>query len=119
MQYIYKLYANVILTDKEADDEDNINSDDDWNDWESEVENTMDDDDIITVDKNDEEINGEGNVNIEIIISPETNQTDRKRKPYLGLHSDLIAKYVDRTPASYGGACRIEVIAKEMCCYAC
>ncbi|EXX74212.1 hypothetical protein RirG_053180 [Rhizophagus irregularis DAOM 197198w] len=74
----------------------------------------MDDDDIITVDKNDEEINGEGNVNIEIIISPETNQTDRKRKPYLGLHSDLIAKYVDRTPASYGGACRIEVIAKEM-----
>ncbi|PKC03286.1 hypothetical protein RhiirA5_424001 [Rhizophagus irregularis] len=114
----YKLYANpfvsYIMTDKEADDEDNINSDDDWNDWESEVENTMDDDDIITVDKNDEEINGEGNVNIEIIISPETNQTDRKRKPYLGLHSDLIAKYVDRTPASYGGACRVEVIAKEM-----
>ncbi|CAB4434731.1 unnamed protein product [Rhizophagus irregularis] len=106
-------FFNPIVTDKEADDEDNINSDDDWNDWESEVEDTMDDDDIITVDENDEEINGEGNVNIEI-ISPETNQTGRKRKPCLGLRSDLIAKYVDRTPASYGGAHRVEVIAKEM-----
>ncbi|CAB4441869.1 unnamed protein product [Rhizophagus irregularis] len=106
-------FFNPIVTDKEADDEDNINSDDDWNDWESKVKDTMDDDDIITVDENDEEINGEGNVNIEI-ISLETNQTSRKRKPCLGLRSDLIAKYVDRTPASYGGARRVEVIAKEM-----
>ena len=26
----------------------------------------------------------------------------------------MIAKYVDRTPASYGGARRVEVIAKEI-----
>ncbi|CAB4403032.1 unnamed protein product [Rhizophagus irregularis] len=96
----YFVFFNPIVTDKEVDDKNNINSDDNWNNWKSEVEDTMDDDDIITVDENDEEINGEGNVNIEI-ISPETNQTSRKRKSYLGLRSDLIAKYVDRTPASY------------------
>ncbi|PKK55363.1 hypothetical protein RhiirC2_722466 [Rhizophagus irregularis] len=102
-----------IVTDKEADDENNINSDDDWNDWKSEVEDTMDNNDIITVDENNKEINDEENVNIEI-ISPETNQTGRKRKSCLGLRSDLIAKYIDRTPASYGRAHCVEVIAKEM-----
>jgi hypothetical protein len=103
-------FFNPETTEKEVDD---VNSDDDWNDWESEVEDTMDDDDIITVDENDEEITGEGNADIEI-ISPATNQISRKRRPCLGLRSDLIAKYVDRTPASYGGARRVEVIAKEM-----
>ncbi|PKC71386.1 hypothetical protein RhiirA1_453558, partial [Rhizophagus irregularis] len=34
--------------------------------------------------------------------------------PCLGLCSDLIAKYVDRIPACYGRARRVEVIAKEM-----
>ncbi|CAB4378613.1 unnamed protein product [Rhizophagus irregularis] len=67
-------FLNPIVTDKEADDENNINSDDDWNDWKSEVEDTMDNNDIITVDENNKEINDEENVNIEI-ISPETNQT--------------------------------------------
>ena len=101
------------MTDKEVDDEDNINSDDDWNDWKSKVEDIMDGDDIITIDENDKKMNEEGNVNIEI-INLETNQTGRKRKPCLGLHSDLIAKYVDRIPASYGEAHRVKVIAKEM-----
>src|SRR4051812_12383185 len=72
----------------------------------------MDDDDIIIVDKNEQEINEE-NANIEI-INPVTNQNDKKRRPYLGLRSDLITKYVDRTPASYGGARRVEIIAKEI-----
>ncbi|CAI2169275.1 7775_t:CDS:2 [Funneliformis geosporum] len=51
---------------------------------------------ILLVDKNNKEINEEKLVNIKI-ISSETYQTGRKRKLYLGLHSDLIAKYVDRT----------------------
>ncbi|RGB23504.1 hypothetical protein C1646_774411, partial [Rhizophagus diaphanus] len=80
----------------------------------NEVEDVMDDDDIITVDENEDEINGEGNANIEIISPATINQTGRKRKPCLGLRSDLIAKYVDKTPACYGGARRVEVIAKEM-----
>ncbi|PKY36160.1 hypothetical protein RhiirB3_458190, partial [Rhizophagus irregularis] len=75
-------FFNSIKADKE--DDDNIDSDDDWNDWESEVENVMDDDDIITVDKNEVEINGEGNANIEIISLAITNKTGRKRKPCLG-----------------------------------
>ncbi|EXX63829.1 hypothetical protein RirG_148680 [Rhizophagus irregularis DAOM 197198w] len=63
---------------------------------ESEVEDVIDDDDIITVDENEVEINnGEENANIEIISSAITNKTGRKRKPCLGLCSDLIAKYVD------------------------
>ncbi|GBC36317.2 hypothetical protein GLOIN_2v1776655 [Rhizophagus irregularis DAOM 181602=DAOM 197198] len=105
-------FFNSIKADKE--DDDNIDSDDDWNDWESEVENVMDDDDIITVDENEVEINGEGNANIEIISLAITNKTGRKRKPCLGLCSDLIAKYVDRIPACYGRARRVEVIAKEI-----
>uniref|UniRef100_U9UV44 Uncharacterized protein n=1 Tax=Rhizophagus irregularis (strain DAOM 181602 / DAOM 197198 / MUCL 43194) TaxID=747089 RepID=U9UV44_RHIID len=74
----------------------------------------MDDDDIITVDENEVEINGKRNANIEIISPAITNKTGRKRKSCLGLCSDLIAKYVNRTLAYYGGACRVEVIAKEM-----
>ncbi|RGB22902.1 hypothetical protein C1646_775341 [Rhizophagus diaphanus] len=105
-------FFNSTTTNK--DDDDNINSDDDWNNWESEVEDVMNDDDIITVDENENEINGEGNANIEIISPVTINQTGRKRKPCLRLRSDLIAKYVDRTLAYYGGARRVEVIAKEM-----
>ena len=98
-------FFNSIIINKGEDD--NVNSDNDWNDWESEVEDTMDDDNIIIVDENVEEINKEGTANIEI-ISPTTNQiTSKKRRPCLRLHSDLIAKYVDRTPASYGGARRV------------
>jgi hypothetical protein len=73
----------------------------------------MDDDDIITVDENENEINGEGNANIEIIC-PANNQNDRKRRSCLGLHSNLIAKYVNKTLAYYDGARRIEVIAKKL-----
>ncbi len=73
----------------------------------------MNGDNIITVDENDEEINEKENVNIEI-INPETNQTSRKKKPSLGLHSDLIAKYVDKTLVSYDRARCVKVIAKKM-----
>ncbi|EXX73794.1 hypothetical protein RirG_057140 [Rhizophagus irregularis DAOM 197198w] len=98
-------------TDKD-DDIDIENSDDDWDNWESEVEDTMDDDDIITVDEAENEISEENN---NIIINPTyINQVSNKRKGCLGLCSDLITNYVDRTPASYGGARRVEVIAKEM-----
>jgi hypothetical protein len=98
-------------TDKD-DDVDDINSDDNWDNWESEVEDTMDDDDIITVDEAEDEIREE---NDNIIINPiPVNQVSNNRKGCLGLRSDLITKYVDRTPASYGRARRVEVIAKEM-----
>ncbi|PKK71221.1 hypothetical protein RhiirC2_711297 [Rhizophagus irregularis] len=45
-------FFNSIKADKE--DDDNVDSDNDWNDWESEVEDVMDDDDIITVDENED-----------------------------------------------------------------
>ncbi|RGB33049.1 hypothetical protein C1646_762185 [Rhizophagus diaphanus] len=80
----------------------------------SEVKGIIDDDDIITVDKNEVEINGEGNANIEIISSAIINKIGRKRKLCLGLYSDLIAKYVNRIPVCHGGAHHVEVIAKEM-----
>jgi hypothetical protein len=95
------------------DDNDDVNSDNDWNDWESEVEDAMDEDDIITIDEREDDTEINRN-EIEIIIPPISDQTSNKRKGCLGLRSDLITKYVDRTPASYGGARRVEVIAKEM-----
>ncbi|RGB32097.1 hypothetical protein C1646_763278 [Rhizophagus diaphanus] len=88
-------FFNPTTTDKKDDDD--VNSDDDWNDWESEVEDAIDDDDIITVDENEDGINEKENANIEI-INPATNQTGRKRKPCLGLCSDLIAKYKKLKP---------------------
>ncbi|CAB4438552.1 unnamed protein product [Rhizophagus irregularis] len=97
-----------------TDEDDNIddeNSNDDWNNWESEVEDTMDDDDIITIDEAENEISEENN---NIIINPTyINQVSNKRKGCLELRSDLITNYVDKTPASYGGARRVEKIYAE------
>jgi hypothetical protein len=53
----------------------------------------LDEDDIITVDKNEDEINGKENASIEI-ISLETNQTDKKRRPYLELQANDPAWFV-------------------------
>jgi hypothetical protein len=53
----------------------------------------LDEDDIITVDKNEDEINGKENASIEI-ISLETNQTDKKRRPNLELQANDPAWFV-------------------------
>ncbi|POG57883.1 hypothetical protein GLOIN_2v1886255 [Rhizophagus irregularis DAOM 181602=DAOM 197198] len=94
------------------DDINNKNSDDDWDNWESEIEDTMDDDDIITVNEVKNEISEENN---NIIINPTyINQVFNKKKGCLRFCLNLITNYVNRTPASYGGAYYIEVMAKKM-----
>ena len=82
--------------------------------WESDDDEGMDDDDLFNVDEisdieNDCEIENEALGDDDVIIS-----LDNKRKPCPGLRSDIISKYVSRTPAQFGGTRRIEVIAKEI-----
>jgi hypothetical protein len=87
-------------------------SDEEWEDWSSEVEDAMDDDDIISVD----EYEGEENTSfiIDITGDENVNFTSNKRRACNGLCSASISKYIERTPAKFGGSRRIEVIAKEI-----
>jgi hypothetical protein len=82
------LFDYFNITNKKCDDND---SDEKWEDWNSEVEDAMDDDDIIGVDERDEDDNSNFNVNLA-----------------------KISTYIDCTPANFGGFRRIEVIAKEI-----
>jgi hypothetical protein len=87
-------------------------SDEEWEDWNSEVEDAMDDDDIISVD----EYEGEENISfiIDITGNENVNFTSNKRRACNGLCSASISEYIERTPAKFGGSRRIEVIAKEI-----
>ncbi|PKB97973.1 hypothetical protein RhiirA5_432167 [Rhizophagus irregularis] len=84
-----------------------------WEDWDSEVEDAMDDDDIIGVDECSEDDNSNFNVDLDFnenIIDLASN----KRRTCSGLHSAKISAYIDRTPANFGGSCHVKVIAKEI-----
>lgn len=87
-------------------------SDEEWEDWNSEVEDAMDDNDIISVD----EYEGKENISfiIDITGNENVNFTSNKRRACNGLCSASISEYIERTPAKFGGSCHIEVIAKEI-----
>ena len=104
------IYDYFNVTNKKCDDDD---SDEEWEDWDSEVEDAMDDDDIIGVDERDEDDNSNFNIDLDFnenIIDLASN----KRRTCSGLHSAKISAYIDRTPANFGGSRRVEVIAKEI-----
>src|SRR5436190_16021036 len=85
-------------------------SDEEWEDWGSEVEDAMDDDDIIDIDESEE--NENSNINIDFDCNE---NIDLNRKGIcIGLRSAKISAYIDRTPASFGGSRRVEIIAKEI-----
>ncbi|CAB4446640.1 unnamed protein product [Rhizophagus irregularis] len=68
-------------------------SDEEWEDWNSEVEDAMDDDDIISVD----EYEGEENISfiIDIIGNENVNFTSNKRRACNGLCSASISEYIE------------------------
>lgn len=96
--------------------QDNNDSDEEWEDWSSEVEDAMDDDDIIGVDECDEEDEiSDFTIDIDIDDYDEKiSSFSNKRRTCSGLRSANISSYVDRTPANFGGSRRVEVIAKEI-----
>ncbi|RGB32166.1 hypothetical protein C1646_763197 [Rhizophagus diaphanus] len=76
-------------------------------------EDTIDDDDIIGIDKRDEDDNSNFNVDLDFnknIIDLVSN----KRKTCSGLHSAKISAYIDHTSANFGSSRHIEVIAKKI-----
>lgn len=94
----------------------NDDFDEEWEDWSSEVEDAMDDDDIIGVDECDEEDENSDycTIDIDIDYDENINSFSNKRRACSGLHSANISTYVDRTPANFSGSYHIEVITKEI-----
>jgi hypothetical protein len=81
--------------------------------YDSDVYDNMDDDDLIQIDeaKNDEDQDQE----ISSIETLDINAKDPKKRYYcIGLRSAEISKYIQRTPAQFGGSRRIEVVACEL-----
>ncbi|CAB4411056.1 unnamed protein product [Rhizophagus irregularis] len=87
-----------------------------WKDWSSEVEDTIDDDDIISVDEYDDEHNEDNNsdFNIDLDFNENINLTSNKRRICSGLYSTKISAYINCTPANFGCSCCVETIAKEI-----
>ena len=102
-------YFKPISKSKRIKNEDGISS---AEEWESDDDEKMGDDDLFKVDEiSDAENDRESEVlSDDDIIIPSNN----KRKPCPGLRSSIICEYVSRTPVQFGGTRRIEVIAKEL-----
>jgi hypothetical protein len=95
-------------TNKKCDDD----SDEEWEDWGSEVEDAMNDDDIIDVDKRNEDNNS--NFSIDLDFNKNIDLTSNKRGICSGLCFAKISAYIDRTPANFGSFHYVETIAKEI-----
>jgi hypothetical protein len=108
---IYCFFNNTISNEDEE-----ISSEEEYN---SDICDNMNDDDIITVDSEEDIYNNYNNSNSNDILSSEDedqpiNKQTKKRICCPGLHSQKIRYYIERTPAQVGGARRMEVIGKEL-----
>ncbi|RHZ43669.1 hypothetical protein Glove_908g2 [Diversispora epigaea] len=84
--------------------------------YDSDICDNMDDDDIITVDSNNiEDNNLDNNLSSDDENEYQSNiKNTKKRILCPGLRSQKIRYYIERTPAQLGGARRIEIIGKEL-----
>jgi hypothetical protein len=72
----------------------------------------LDDDDLIQI---DEIINEDQNQEFSAIETLDVNVKYSKKKYYcIGLRSAEISKYIQRTPAQFGGLRRVEIVACEL-----
>ncbi len=75
----------------------------------------MDDDDLIKVDKiNDDDQNEKFSALDIEEISDNTEHTKKRRLICIGFWSAEISKYIKQTPAQFGGSRHIEVVAREL-----
>ncbi|CAG8620766.1 989_t:CDS:2, partial [Dentiscutata heterogama] len=86
--------------------------------WDSDIYNNMDDDDLLQIDETDEaeEVNDD-TLALTILTNNESlsdRQKSKKRLICQGLQSEQISDYIKRTPAQFGGSRRIEVVAREI-----
>ncbi|RGB31607.1 hypothetical protein C1646_763854 [Rhizophagus diaphanus] len=79
--------------------------------YDSDVYDNMDEDDLIQIDERNEDQNQEFS-SIEIL---NVNAKNPKKRYYcIGLRSAEISKYIQQTPAQFGGSRRIEIVAREL-----
>jgi hypothetical protein len=80
--------------------------------YDSDVYDNMDDDDLIQIDETTIEDQNQAFSAIETL---NVNAKDPKKRYYcIGLRSAEISKYIQRTPAQFGGSRRVEVVAREL-----
>src|SRR2546421_8711937 len=83
--------------------------------YDSDVYDNMDDDDLIQVDEVNEDDQNEEFSAFDIEeISDNIGNTKKRKLICIGLRSAEISKYINRTPAQFGGSRRVEVIAHEL-----
>ena len=83
--------------------------------YDSDVYDNMDDDDLIQVDEVNENDQNQEILAINIEETSDNTRNAKKQKLIcMGLQSEEISKYIKRTPAQFGGSHRIEVVAREL-----
>jgi hypothetical protein len=82
--------------------------------YDSDICENMDSDDIITVDSDDNDNNFDDILSSEDEDQSNNNKKLKKRICCLGLRSQKIRYYIERTPAQVGSTRRIEIIGKEL-----
>ncbi|GET63656.1 hypothetical protein GLOIN_2v1427013 [Rhizophagus irregularis DAOM 181602=DAOM 197198] len=80
--------------------------------YDSDVYDNMDDDDLIQI---DETLSEDQMQELSAIETLNINEKNTKKRYYcIGLRSAEISRYIQRTPAQFGGSRRVEVIAREL-----
>jgi hypothetical protein len=82
--------------------------------YDSDIYNDMDDDDLIRIDEIDEDDQNQEFLDINIEETNNTRNTKKRKLICIGLQSEGILKYIKRTPAQFGGSRRVEVVACEL-----
>lgn len=82
--------------------------------YDSDVYDNMDDDDLIQVDEVNENDQDEEFSALDIEEITDTRSTKKRKLICIGLRSAEISKYIKRTPALFGGSRRVEIVACEL-----
>lgn len=102
---IYNYFKPIEKTNEDSEEEDE--------DWDSDIYDNMDEDDLLQIDEIDEE---NDNVPALININEDTSNITKSNKRFIcyGLQSEQISMYIQRTPAQFGGTRRIEIVAQNL-----
>ncbi|GBB95370.1 hypothetical protein RclHR1_02520005 [Rhizophagus clarus] len=82
--------------------------------YESDVYDDMDDDDLIRIDEIDDDDQNQEFLDINVDEINNTGNPKKRKLICVGLQSEEISKYIKRTPAQFGGSRRVEIVAREL-----
>lgn len=104
---IYSFFKPTTVENIESSDEE----------WDSDVYDNMDEDDVIQVDEESEsEEIDDSSLSTFYADDNDTNTKNisKKRRICIGLQSLQISDYIKRTPVQFGGSRRVEVVARQL-----